>query len=219
MKSFWWIGGLAVLALTAGCTSEATLEEIKQAAETGTEEALAEAKDELAATGEKAKADVEAAGATATAEVEGAGAEAKEAVEGAAADLKSALEGGLGDLANLKVGDVEIGKEATALAENLSTTLAEIKDVETAKAALPKLEEANLGLDKLLGAVDKIPEAARPAIASLLKAHSATIEATIQKVVAIEGVGEIVKPVLDQIVAKLNKASGAGNDAEPAAAP
>jgi hypothetical protein len=210
MKCHWWVNGLVVLALAA--------RDIQKAADDAAAQAAADAKATVEEAGAEAKANVEAAGAEATAAVEGAGAEAKAAVEGAGADVKSALEG-LGDLSSLKVGDVEVGKEATALVDTLKTTLGEIKDVETAKAALPKLEEVNLGLDKLLGVVDTIPEAARPALASLLKTHSATIQATIQKVVAIEGVGEIVKPVLDQIVAKLEKASGAGNNAVPVAVP
>jgi hypothetical protein len=150
----------------------------------------------------------------------GAVEEAQKAAEKAAADVKAsaqdasqktkaAVEGAVADVASLKVGDIDLGKDLGSLLTGLQSTLGEVKDEATAKTALPKLEEANLGLDKLLGLVDQIPAAARPALASLLKTHSTAITDAVKKVVGIEGVGAILQPVLDQIVAKLNKASAA----------
>ena len=206
MKRFWWVSGLVVLALAVGCDQAA--QDIQKAADDAAAQAAADAKATVEQAGAEAKADIEAAGAEATDAVEGAGAEAKAAVEGAVADL-----------ASLKVGDVDVAKEATSLADTLKATLSQIKDVDSAKAALPKLEEVNLGLDKLVGLVDKIPEAARPALASMLQTHSAKIMEMIQKVGMIEGVGPIVEPVLEQIVAKLSKVSGGATAAEPTPAP
>jgi len=140
----------------------------------------------------------EATAADATAAAKKAGQEATATVSGAVADA-----------ANLKVGNVDLGKDLGALVAGLQSTLGEVKDEATAKTALPKLEEANLGLDKLLGLVDQVPAAARPALASLIKTHSTAITDAVKKVVGIEGVGAILQPVLDQIVAKLNKASAA----------
>lgn len=215
MKSALWMCGLASVALLLGC--EQAAQDLQKAADDAAAEVTAAA--EKAA--EEAKAEIEQTGEATKAAVEGAGEEAKAAVEGAGEDAKSDLEKALGslDLSALKIGDVEVGKEAGTLAETLTGTLGEIKDVESAKAALPKLEEVNLGLDKLVGLVDQIPEAARPALAGMLKTHSAKITDTISKVVSIEGVGEIVKPVLDQIVAKLEKVSGGEAAATPEPAP
>lgn len=217
MKRALWMCGLASVALWLGC--EQAAQDLQKAADNAAAEVTAAA-DKAA---EEAKAEIEKTGEETKAAVEGAGEEAKAAVEGASEDAKSDLEKALGslDLSALKIGDVEVGKDATTLADTLTSTLGEIKDVESAKAALPKLEEVNLGLDKIVGLVDQIPEAARPALAGMLKTHSAKITETISKVVAIEGVGEIVKPVLDQIVAKLEKVSGgaAAAKSEPAPAP
>ncbi|HEX5105650.1 MAG TPA: hypothetical protein VFV87_17645 [Pirellulaceae bacterium] len=231
MKRHWIWSGCAILALAVGCTQSSTLEDMQKAAEnrmdeateavekatedavTKVEEAGAEAKTGL----EEGTAAIEGAVKEGKAAIEGATEEGKAAVEGAAADAKAGLEGSLGDLSALKVGDVEVGKECSAIAEKLKTTLASIKDVETAKEALPNLEEVNLGLDKLTGLVEQIPEAVRPALATMIKTHSAKLTESIQRVVSIEGVGEIVKPVLDQIVAKLEKVTGGAAPAEPAA--
>lgn len=230
MKRLWMWSGCAILALAVGCTQSATMEDMQQAAENRMDEATGaveaatdEAMAKVGEAGEDAKTGLEGAVEEGKAAIEGAVEEGKAAVEGAAADAKAGLEGlgdlGLGDLSALKVGDVEVGKECSALATKLSTTLAGIKDVETAKEALPKLEEVNLGFDKLTALVDQIPANVKPALATMIKAHSAQLSATIQKVVSIEGVGEIVKPVLDQIVAKLEKVSGGAAPSEPAAEP
>ena len=210
MKCNWWLCGL-VVALAVGC--DTTMEDMKKAAEIKANEAAAQAAAD-------AKATVDEAAAEGVAKVEQASEEGKAAVEGATEEGKAALEGAAIDLSALKIGDIDLTKEAGSIADSLKTTLGEIKDVESAKAALPKLEEVNLNLDKLVGLVDQIPEAVRPALASALKANRAKLEETIEKVVAIEGVGEIVKPVLDQIVAKLDKVGGAAAaKPEPAPAP
>lgn len=216
MKCQWWASGLVVLALGAGCNTDKTLEDMQAAAEAKAESMAAEVKQ----AGDEAMAEVKEAGDEAKASVEGAGEEAKAAVEGATEEGKAAIEGAALDLSALKIGDLDLTKEAGSVADALNTTLGEIKDVESAKAALPKLEEVNLGLDKIVGLVDQIPEAIRPALASAFKTHRAKLQETIEKVVAIEGVGEIIKPVLDQIAAKLDKVGGeAAATAEPAPAP
>jgi hypothetical protein len=217
MKCHWWVSGLAVLALAAGCNTDKTLEDMQAAAENKANQMAAE----VEKAGEEAMAEVKEAGEEAKANVEGTGEDVKAAVEGAGEDAKSDLEKALGslDLSALKIGDVEVGKEAGTLAETLTSTLGEIKDVESAQAALPKLEEVNLNLDELVGLVDQIPEAIRPALASTFKTHRAKLQESIEKVVTIEGVGEIIKPVLDQIAAKLDKVGGGEAAATPEPAP
>jgi hypothetical protein len=192
MKCPWWVSGLAV-ALLAGCGDQ-TLENMQKAAQSRADEAAAEA-----------TAAVERAGEEAVAKVEVATEEGKATVESATEEGKAVLEGTTLDLTNLKIGDIDVGKELGSLTEQLNTSIGEIKDVETAKAALPQLEQTNVNLDKLVALIEQIPEVVRPALASAIKTHSAKIEETVKKVVAIEGVGEIVKPVLDEIVAKLSK--------------
>jgi hypothetical protein len=205
MKGNWWLCGLVVL-LAVGC--DKAIQDVQKAAEDSRNQAAADA---------KARLDEETA--QAIAKVNQAAEEKKAEIAGATEEAKATLEGAFGDLSALKIGDVDLSKEAGSIADTLSTTLDEIKDVDSAKAALPKLEEVNLGLDKLVGLVDQIPETIRPALASAFKTHRAKLQETIEKVVAIEGVGEIVKPVLDQIVAKLDKVGGGEAAAKPEPAP
>jgi hypothetical protein len=202
MKRLWIWSGCALLAL-AGC---------EQAAQDITK-AMEEEANKVAEAANKA-------GEEAAATVEKTGEDAAAAVAGAGEDTAAAIGGAVGDLANLKVGDVDLGTDLTAFADNLKTTLAGVTDVDTAKAALPKLEEANLGLDKLIGLVDQLPATAKPALAALLKNQATAITEAVQRVVGIEGVGEVLKPILDQMAAKLAKAAGAeAAAAEPATEP
>jgi hypothetical protein len=195
MKNCWtWIG-CVVVALLAGC--DASVEEAKKAAEKAAAEVEAKAAE--------AKAEVEKAGEQAKAEVAKVGEEAKASVEAAAESLK--------------IGDLDLGKDFQTAFDGLKSTLEGVTNAESAQAALPKLDAANLKLDSLLGFVDQIPAAARPTLAKLLKTHSATLTDQIQKITAIEGVGPILKPVLDQIVMKLEKATASVEAAEPAPAP
>ncbi|WP_425616055.1 hypothetical protein NA78x_005994 [Anatilimnocola sp. NA78] len=196
MKSLWMAAACVVIGLAVGC--EAKMEEAKQAAE--------KAKVEMEAAAEKAKAQVETAGEQAKAEVAKTGEEAKAAVEAVAESA-----------ANLKIGDLDLGKELQTAIDSMKGTLDGVTNVESAQAALPKFEAANLKLDSILTLVDQIPEAARPALANVLKSSSAGIIDSVKKVVAIEGVGDILKPVLDQLVAKLEKASVAMDAPAPAA--
>jgi hypothetical protein len=204
MKNCWtWIG-CVVVALLAGC--DTSVEDAKKAAEKAAAEVeakAAEAKVELEQASEKAKEDLAKAGEATQAEIAKVGEEAKASVEAAAESLK--------------IGDLDLGKDFQTAFDGLKSTLDGVTNAETAQAALPKLDAANLKLDSLLGFVDQIPAAARPTLAKLLKTHSTTLTEQIQKITAIEGVGPILKPVLDQIVMKLEKATATA-EAQPAPA-
>jgi hypothetical protein len=140
-------------------------------------------------------------------EVEKAGAAAK-GKAGQAADAAKAKAGEVADAAkDLTVGGVNVGAELTAVIDKLKASLSGIKDTQTAEQAVPELKEADTKLDSLLGMADKLPEAARPAFKAMAEKGLAALQPLIDKVLKIEGVGAIVKPVLDAIVAKLKAAS------------
>ncbi|QDU31486.1 hypothetical protein ETAA8_66440 [Anatilimnocola aggregata] len=229
MKSYWMSCCLScacvATALLVGC--EAKVAEMEKAAEQATAEmekaaadATAEKVGELEKAAEQApakmekaaadaKAEVEKAGEQAKTQVETAGETAKTQVEGIGEQAKAAVEAAAEGAASLKIGELDLGKNFQSAIDALKGTLDGVTNVESAQAALPKLEEANLKLDSVLVFVDQIPEAARPALAKLIKNSQAGITQSIEKVVAIEGVGAVLKPVLDQLVAKLEKGSAA----------
>jgi enamine deaminase RidA (YjgF/YER057c/UK114 family) len=187
MKGHYWYIGFAILSSAIGCNQ----------AEQSAEKAAADA-----------AAAMQQAQTQAMEAVEKAGKEATAVVKDASVDAKAALASAAAEIGNLKVGDVELGKELSTLVDRAKGALGDVKDAASAKAAVPKLDEVNIGLDKLVALLDQLPAAAKPALAAFIKSHTGTINESAQKVAGIPGVGEILKPVLDQIVAKLNKFGG-----------
>ena len=87
--------------------------------------------------------------------------------------------------------------------QSATNTLTGIKDAASAQAALPEIEKLNAKLDSVRALWDKMPAAAKGAVASLVKNQTGTIQELIDKVMALPGVGEKVKPALDAMVSKL----------------
>jgi hypothetical protein len=104
---------------------------------------------------------------------------------------------------NLMVGDVDVGREVTGVFERATTALNDVSDAASAEAALPKLNEINDGLTKLGGLVDQLPGEGKSALAALVSASLANLEALIAKASGLPGVGEVIKPVADSILGKL----------------
>jgi hypothetical protein len=87
--------------------------------------------------------------------------------------------------------------------ESATRTLSGIKDAATAQAALPDLEKLNTKLDAVKGLWDKLPAAAQGTVSALVKDNMGKLQELIDKIMALPGVGEKVKPVLDAMVSKL----------------
>ena len=98
----------------------------------------------------------------------------------------------------------DIGKQATTTLTGLSAMLASITNADTAKAALPKLTDANDSLGKIVGMADKMPAEARTAMKASMGGAIASIKDAIAKVTAMPGVGDVVKSATDPIAAKLD---------------
>lgn len=104
---------------------------------------------------------------------------------------------------SMVVGDVDIGKEFTGFTDGLSQALAEVKDEATAKAALPKLTELTGKLDSLAALAGKLPDAVKPAFADMVKKTIASLQTEIDRVSAIPGVSDAIKPAVDGLKTKL----------------
>ena len=91
---------------------------------------------------------------------------------------------------------------------NATETLNGIKDPATAEAAEPKLKEMNGTLDNLKPIYDKLPAAAKAAVAPVQSTNMSALKALVEKVLAIPGVADKIKPVLDDMVAKLSAFGG-----------
>jgi hypothetical protein len=93
--------------------------------------------------------------------------------------------------------------DLTKLYTSATSALEKVKDVPTAEAAIPTLEGFVGTVDKLKPLVDKLPDTAKTALAALQSKNLGTLKDLVAKVLAIPGVSEKLKPILDGLITKL----------------
>jgi len=104
---------------------------------------------------------------------------------------------------SLTVGGLDIGKQVTDSITNLRTTLGGITDAASARAALPKLQDVTAQIDKVGGVVGQLSAEQRKLLAGLVNPLMPTLNQLFDKVLAIPGVAEVLKPTIDALRAKL----------------
>jgi hypothetical protein len=104
---------------------------------------------------------------------------------------------------DLTVGGVDLGKQASDNLSGLRTTLSGITDVASAKAALPKLQQVTDQLDKTRGLIGSLSPEQRKVLADQVNPAMLAVNQLFDKVLAIPGVEEVLKPTIDTVRAKL----------------
>jgi hypothetical protein len=104
---------------------------------------------------------------------------------------------------SLTVGGIDLGKQVTDSINTLRSTLTGITDPTSAQAALPRLREATTQIDKVSGMVGQMSDAQRKVLAGLVNPMMSTLNQLFDKVLAIPGVAEVIKPTVDTLKAKL----------------
>ena len=99
--------------------------------------------------------------------------------------------------------NLDINKQVTDTISGLRTTLGGITDAASAHAALPKLQEAAAQMDTLTGLSGQLPAEQRKAVASLVSPTMAPLNELFDKVLAVPGASEELKPTVDALKAKL----------------
>ena len=109
------------------------------------------------------------------------------------------------------VGGVDIGRQVNDSLAQLRSSLASITDLTSARAALPNLQEATAQIDKAVGIVGQLSPDQRKFVSGLITPAMATINEQFAKVLAIPGVGEVLKPTVDTLKTRLADLSGQSN--------
>ena len=104
---------------------------------------------------------------------------------------------------SLTVGGLDIGKQVSDSIGGLRTTLGGITDVASAQAALPRLRDATAQIDKVSGMMGQLSDGQRKVLAGLVNPVMSTLNQLFDKVLAIPGVAEVLKPTIDVLKAKL----------------
>jgi hypothetical protein len=101
------------------------------------------------------------------------------------------------------VGGVEVGRQLSDSLAALRTSLQGITDEASAKAALPKLQDVKTEVDKEINLIGQLSPEQRKIIVGLVGPAMAPLTQLFDKVLAIPGVGELLKPMVDAFRANL----------------
>ena len=104
---------------------------------------------------------------------------------------------------NLMVGGVDISKQVTDSIANLRNTLGGVTDAASAQAALPKLRDITTQIDQVDGLIGQMTPEQRKLLAGIASPLMPTLNQLFDKVLAIPGVSEVLKPTIDLLRTKL----------------
>jgi Bacterial protein of unknown function (DUF937) len=104
---------------------------------------------------------------------------------------------------SLSVGGLDVGKQVTDSVATLRNTLGDVTDATTAQAALPKLQGVIDKIDQADGLVAKLTPEQRKVLAGLVNPVMPALNQLFDKVLAVPGVAELLKPTIDALKAKL----------------
>jgi hypothetical protein len=105
--------------------------------------------------------------------------------------------------ANLTVDGVNLAEQANSSISALRTTLAGITDAASAQAALPKLRDVTVQLDKVNALSPQLPAESRRALATMIAGAMPAINSLFDKILAIPGVGDVARPAINELRARL----------------
>jgi hypothetical protein len=101
------------------------------------------------------------------------------------------------------VGGIDINKQVTDSLTSLRTTLGGVTDTAAAQAALPKLREVTAQIDKVSGLSGQLSAEQRKGLAALVNPAMPTLNQLFDKVLAVPGASDELKPTVDALKAKL----------------
>jgi hypothetical protein len=109
---------------------------------------------------------------------------------------------------NIVVGGVDVKNTLGDSLADLRTSLQSIAEGGSAQAALPKLEAAKNQLDRVSGLVGQLSDDQRRIIAGVVTTAQPMINQLADRVMAMPGVGDVLKPTIGPMKTKLAELSG-----------
>ena len=106
------------------------------------------------------------------------------------------------------VGGVDVKNTLGDSLSDLRTSLEGVTDVQSATAALPKLEAAKTQIDKVSSLLGQLTPDQRKVVAGVVVPAMPTINRLTDRVLEIPGVGDVLRPTIDPVKTKLVELSG-----------
>jgi Bacterial protein of unknown function (DUF937) len=109
---------------------------------------------------------------------------------------------------NVVVGGVDVKNTLGDSLADMRTSLQSIVDGGSAQAALPKLEAAKNQIDRISGLSGQLSDDQRKTLAGVISAAMPAINQLTDRVMAMPGVGDVLKPTIGPMKTKLAELSG-----------
>ncbi|MEZ4386294.1 MAG: hypothetical protein R3D98_01700 [Candidatus Krumholzibacteriia bacterium] len=104
----------------------------------------------------------------------------------------------------LDTAGLSVGKDLTNLMGEATRMFSGITDLESAKAALPKLTDLDTTLGELVAKAADLSAESKQSLSGLVKGAMPALEAAVAKVSAMEGgISDTLKPAIDSMMGKL----------------
>jgi hypothetical protein len=104
---------------------------------------------------------------------------------------------------SLTVSGVDLGRQVTDSISTLRNALAGVTDAASARAALPRLQEVTTQIDRVSSLRGQLSAEQQRSLAGMVNPLMAALNQLFDKVLAIPGVAEVLKPTIDALKAKL----------------
>ena len=106
---------------------------------------------------------------------------------------------------SLKVGNVDVGAELTSTMDDLKRTLSGITNVDSAKQAIPQIDQQGNRLNSLRDLIDKLPAQAKPMVSQMIQNGLGSLQPLVDKVMNIPGVRPLLEDKLNRILGELRE--------------
>lgn len=137
--------------------------------------------------------------------------EAQQAAESAAAKAAEATKEAIDTAQEAMPEGVDLTQITDAMdgiVGSASEALGSITDLDSAKAALPAMEEASSKLSGLGEVIARLPDAAKGPIGSIIESSVSVLQPLIEKASAIPGVGDVIEPIVGPMVEMMQGLAG-----------
>ena len=99
--------------------------------------------------------------------------------------------------------NVDLVPQVSGIYNNLRDVLGNVRDQNSAQAALPRLQDSSKALEGLVGLSNQMSPANRGDLATLIGSYLPALRGLITQVLGAAGVSGVAKPVLDQILSRM----------------
>jgi hypothetical protein len=104
---------------------------------------------------------------------------------------------------SVTMGGLDVGNQVNDSVSGLLTALGGVTDAASAQAALPKLREITVQIDKVDGLIGQMSAEQRKFLAGLINPAMPKLNELFDKVLAIPGVADLLKPTIEALKTKL----------------